>query len=120
MKIITRQELADGAARRWKEAYLKSDGKTWSSSARGLPPKADTYAELIKLAIGTPPDVIDKTIGNGSWTNLSCDECQADGVDAVVQVGEEPDYESCTANLCLDCVAKLTALTPLHTPEEKG
>jgi hypothetical protein len=34
-----------------------------------------------------------------------CDECGEDS-DTLVQVGEEPDIESSTAELCLGCVKK--------------
>jgi len=37
-----------------------------------------------------------------------CHECDA-RVD-VVQVGQEPDYESATANVCLVCLKKAVAL----------
>ena len=48
-------------------------------------------------------------IGNDSWTSLKCDEC-GKYVDAVVQVGEEPDYESYSAKLCKPCVYKALTL----------
>lgn len=50
----------------------------------------------------TPADV-DSIIGNSSWTRLTCDECGKE-VDAVLTVGQEPDYESHTASLCRNCV----------------
>lgn len=52
--------------------------------------------------MGTAPDIVDKTIGNSSWTNLVCDDCKQD-VDVVVRVGEPQGYESSTADLCVSC-----------------
>lgn len=43
------------------------------------------------------------------WTRITCDECRAD-VGAVVQVGEEPNYESSTANICKECMTKAMSL----------
>ena len=53
------------------------------------------------------PDAVNDIIGNQSWTQCSCSECNRD-VDAVVQLGQEPDYESSTAWICRDCI-KLAA-----------
>lgn len=44
-------------------------------------------------------------LGNTSWTDLKCDEC-GNNVDMLVQVGQEPDYESSTANVCVKCLRK--------------
>lgn len=43
-------------------------------------------------------------IGNGSWVyKRACDEYGQSSWE-VVQLGEEPDYESCTAEICADCL----------------
>lgn len=55
-------------------------------------------------------------IQDGYNTFPKCDECQR-YVKAVVQVGEELDYESYTARLCLDCVRKAYALASEETTE---
>lgn len=38
-----------------------------------------------------------------------CNEC-GEMKDTVVQLGEEPNYESSTANVCFDCLRKALAL----------
>lgn len=40
----------------------------------------------------------------------SCDECEGATGQPLAQVGEEPDYYSGTANMCLDCLRKAVAL----------
>jgi hypothetical protein len=49
---------------------------------------------------------IENIIGNSSWTDLKCNECEK-YVKKVVQVGEEPDYESATVFLCVKCIKRL-------------
>ena len=93
MYLITRQNLADKAAQRWGEQYAvnpTSEQTTILARLNALPP-------------GAPPDDIDQIIGNGSWTKLECDECGTI-VDAIIQLGQEPDYESSTASVCFDCL----------------
>jgi hypothetical protein len=66
--------------------------------------KEQTYQRLISLVNPTQQQ-IKEVIGNGSWTRLKCDECGKE-VQATIEVGQEPDYESATANLCIDCLRK--------------
>ena len=39
------------------------------------------------------------------WLDNRCDECDGD-FDTVVQLGQEPDYESKTVEICMDCLVK--------------
>lgn len=45
---------------------------------------------------------------DGIW-RPTCDEC-CEKADNVVQIGEEPDYESSTAKICEPCLRKALAL----------
>jgi len=58
---------------------------------------------------------VEAIIGNGSWTRLTCDECSSE-VDAVIRMGQEPDYESSTALLCFSCVKKAAEMINRSTP----
>jgi len=87
--------LADAAAKRWRQQYPQ--GHCGAD-------KEAIYEALAELPAGTAPNDVDAIIGNGSWTNLNCDECGAEDVDFVVRVGEKPDYESRTAYLCGVCI----------------
>jgi len=103
MRIITRQSLANKVAERWAGQY--------KGGAYG----ADKHDKLKKLrALGDAPNPndIDLVIGNNSWTRTSCHECGKDNID-VVEIGQDPDYESYTADICKPCLEKaLGILTP--------
>ena len=106
MKLITRQSLANEAAAGWEKTYGK--GQYGEDNAN--------KTTLLKALGATPdPDEIDRIIGNDSWTRRDCDECKQD-VPAVVQLGEEPDYETATACICLKCLKKAVAMATLYTP----
>jgi len=102
MDLITRQSRAAEAAQRWKNSYYLSDGR-WSELRSGN--SKVVYANLVSLGNNPSPDSVDSAIGNASWTRVHCDECNQD-VDAVVQLGEAPDFESHTACVCPQCLAK--------------
>ena len=95
MKVITRQEVANHVADKWKKQY-----------ETGPYASPEKVAKLIALrALGdTPnPDDVDKAIGNESWTRVKCHECNEE-VSPVIRVGQKPDYESYTACICLRCL----------------
>lgn len=50
-------------------------------------------------------DVVDDIIGNSSWTWNECNCCGKDS-DVVIQLGQPLDYESRTANVCVECLQK--------------
>lgn len=96
MKLITRNTLAAEAASKWQSQYGGDrDGK--SAAIRLLGDKPD-------------PDAVDAIIGNDSWTRVPCcDECGLSAV-SVVEIGEELDYESATAQICANCLRSALAL----------
>ena len=96
MKLITRHARAAEAAIQWESQYQGDrEGK----------------AAAIRLLGDSPdPDAVDAIIGNDSWTRVpDCDECKRE-VAAVVEIGEEPDYESATARVCVDCLRAALAI----------
>ena len=97
MKLITRNGRAIQAAGRWKVSYFKNGEWRYGEG------KKDIYLRLEALGSNPTPEEVNKAIGNSSWTNVRCDECNK-YVEEVVQVGEEPDYESATANICKPCL----------------
>ena len=42
--------------------------------------------------------------------NLDCDECQTEDLSEVIQLGEEPDFESTATQICLPCLKKAAQL----------
>lgn len=100
MKLLTSQLLASAAAERWKVAYLKKDG-TWQDTIFGS--SKLTHEKLVALGPCPKPEQVTEAIGNESWVDLKCDEC-GQLVNEVMQVGQEPDYESSTAMICRECL----------------
>lgn len=99
MKLITRRDRILVVAKAWKQQYPRPE-----------PDKRRTQECLDALDLSTVHgDVVDEVIGNGSWTRLECNECGED-VQAVVEVGQPPDYESSTAQICGPCLKKASKL----------
>lgn len=104
MKLITQTQLIVRAAQRWKDQYTMVGGE-W----RYGPDKSATHAKLEALGPNASVEEVNAAIGNTSWTMITCHECGQDCTD-VVQIGQEPDYESSTANVCVACIEKALRL----------
>lgn len=99
-RVTTKRDLIRQVADRWEERYGKGDyGQD----------KLRILAELRSLDKEhcTESDVA-RVIGNTTWTRNECHAC-GQCVDVTVTVGEEPDYESCTATLCPGCLGDAVA-----------
>lgn len=104
MKLITQRDAIKQAIAEFRAQW--GDG-TYSADKRGRQvgrELAALDAETVERA------VVDEIIGNASWTRMSCGECGDEDADAIIEVGEEPDYESAAARLCYRCIAKCAAL----------
>ena len=97
MQLITKQEIANEAKDHWKMQYFK-DG-VWLDSNKEM-----IYNHLVMLGNNPAPNLVDQAIGNSSWTDLGCSECNTD-VDEAVLFGVV-DYDSEYCYLCKDCLAK--------------
>lgn len=97
MKIVTRQMRANIATHMWERQYKGHKHKGYGFD------KSAILKKLKSLGEHPNPDSVDEAIGNTSWTSLGCDECGKD-VDMIVELGQEPDYESATADICRDCL----------------
>lgn len=91
MQRITVEDLVRDFPARWLEQY---------------PDDRDGVAAAVRAGNVTDPAEINRLVGNGSWTDLVCDECTTRRLGEVVEVGDPPDYESSTARLCLPCLRK--------------
>lgn len=96
MKLLTPQKMANDAYSRWMQQY---------------PGDASGKGEKLKCLGESPkPEDVDMVIGNTSWTNTPrCSECSATRV-PVVQVGQEPEYDTDTAWLCKECLSRAVEL----------
>lgn len=100
MNKITKPGVVRRVAPRFKRRHFHNG--TWSEAHFGLVRDHQvTYQSIVDA--GDDGAAIDVAIGNSSWTRLKCDECDND-VQELVQIGQEPDYESATANVCFDCL----------------
>lgn len=100
-EVITLRSQVRTVADRWADQY-----RYWDHDAE----KVAIGAALRALDPETAtPDDVAIIIGNRSWAcPTECDGC-GEAFDAVVRVGEEPDYRTCV--LCIGCVrAALAAL----------
>ena len=98
-RIKSRDFLAAHAADRWRAQYEGKCAYLFSGEPWGVKHRA-----LVALGPKPDPDDVDRIIGNKSWTRNTCDECNADA--DTVQVGQAPDYESRTADLCEACLRR--------------
>ena len=98
---ITQRQLILGVADRWHKQHQCYGQDTHKSSI---------YHELHELDKSTASvEDVARIIGNTSWCELKCDECNQ-YVDVVIRLGEEPDYESNTVNVCMSCLKKANEL----------
>ena len=100
MKLLTEREQVRDVAKRWRGSYgsgtYGADKRKRNVSAEldALDPEKATAAQVAEI------------VGNGSWVSKeSCHECGAPTWE-LVQLGQEPDYESSTANVCKACLLK--------------
>jgi hypothetical protein len=103
MKLITRLDNAAFAESRWYRNYShQSYCNTASICGRT---KREIHEELVALGPNPSPAQVEEVIGNTSWTSCVCHEC-GKSVEEMVQIGQEPDYESATAEICFPCLKK--------------
>jgi superfamily II helicase len=95
------------AAERWKRQYY--NGKEWRSYRHD---SEEIYNKLKALGDSPEPEEVNKIIGNDAWTRCTCDNCGNNRVREVLQVGQEPDYESSTANICAACLKEIVERYP--------
>jgi len=105
MKFFSERELIRSVAERWgnlKGMDRKINGKTFFEILKEL--------KALDVETVTVKDV-NEIMGNNynNWCKITCDECGKD-VEAAVQIGEEPDYESSTAMICIPCLLKALSL----------
>lgn len=104
MKLITRKGNAKLAADSFYKSNFIAFGGVWRFEGR-----EDTHSKLVGLGENPNPDDVDAITGNTSWTSCICNECY-ENVEAMVEIGQEPDYDSSTAYICLSCLSEALKL----------
>lgn len=114
MQKITRHSAAATVAARWRAQY--GDKPAGYRLAKGADPQ-EILRKLEALGAEPNPDDVDAVIGGPGWTNGDryCNECNSSDVD-VVQLGDEPDWESSTAKICGACLLKALMLIDGDSP----
>lgn len=102
MKLINARTLIQGVASAWRSQY---------PDARLGKDKQEIGLRLAALDGNTATaEQVNAIIGNDSWTTPpTCGECGKRG-GVVVQLGEEPDYDSATAHICPGCLQQAVVL----------
>ncbi len=98
MRIITKRKRIKGVFDRWRKQYPTKKDCTEE--------QVKITKELSKLNLNRVGEKkIIEIIGNKTWTDLICDECQEDQ-DKVVRFIEryEDKYECNSCDLCLSCL----------------
>lgn len=110
MRLITLRSQIKKVCIHWKSTYLGS-GNDWAKLGYYGSDKKHIYNQLMKLDLDTcTPQDVAVIIGNDSWARQhECGECD-NKFDTVIEIGQEPDCESYTAYLCLDCLKKAVSL----------
>lgn len=96
MEIITKKRLLKELPKTWRLYYDINIVWANGNSSFEIP-------KLLEKEVDLTEDRAAEIIGNRSWTRNECDECGQD-CDIVVRLGQEPDYESSTAQICLACL----------------
>ncbi len=101
MNLITKQILLQRLPKAWLAQYGRHTLGIYDA----------LLAEGGKLTEARAAEII----GNDSWTCILCDEC-GQSVEVAVTVGQEPDYDSSTATICLACLTRAVSLASVPTP----
>lgn len=109
MKLCTRESVSSEAAELWKEHYNQFGGRwtTYDDTNTWPAHPEKKYLELVSGA--QTPERVDEILGRNWSQPPRCSECDKQG-SAVVQLGEEPDYDSATVWVCRACLEKAVAL----------
>jgi hypothetical protein len=93
----TPQSKAAAAAAAWEQQYAPYCSVDHWQAKMG--------AALKALGSQPTPEEVNALLGDNQWTKCLCTECWK-SVDAVVRIGNEPDYESDTVWVCRECLAE--------------
>jgi len=110
MRIIRRRDLI----RSVRDRFYRQHQDTPDDYRFPFFPRRYTVGEIranlsaLDLETCTRDDVT-AAMGTDGWTECACDVCGED-VGAIIQLGDEPDYESTTLNICWVCVKKVVGL----------
>lgn len=95
MQLVTARGLIRGVYAAWTRQY-KAD-------------RQDVAERLLSIDFETATaDDIEAIIGNRSWTNIRCNECGKEELEAAVHFDDDDEYSY--IRLCRDCIDDAAAL----------
>ena len=94
------QELANGAASRWKEIYLDEGQWRLEKDAKAI------YNKLVALGETPDPDKVDSIIGSVAWTHRLCDACHEQVSDSISIEG----WAKLNIIICRSCAELMVGL----------
>jgi hypothetical protein len=108
VKLWTRREAIRDSVRKFEAMYGHSLRLDYPGEIRT---RGEVLQELKSLDLDTvsEEDFL-RVVGHPSWLEPpACNECGVRHV-PTVEIGEQPDYESCTAWVCRKCLLRALAL----------
>ena len=114
MRIVTKREKIRSVRGLWNSQYSSYTRGHILYGGRCVGEIEDALARL-DLDVCADTD-IDAAIGTKGWGSLVCDECHAD-TDALVRIGDEPDYDMRWQDLCAACVGKAAQMLSVKKRE---
>jgi len=105
MEILHLQDTLDDVMDNWKNSYYSKSEDTWIATHKGSSKR--TYKALLALPKPTKKEDIDKVIGDSSWTEFKCEECN-EQVDRLMYFESKyfDGYEGGSFMICKDCLQK--------------
>lgn len=98
MRRLRERDQVAGVVEAWTRQYGRSEKRGIRQQLAALDPDTATAEDVAAI------------VGNHSWvTPQACHECGQETWD-IVEVGEEVDHYSPTANICRDCLKAALAL----------
>jgi hypothetical protein len=110
LRLYTLRDCLSTIADTWRTQYGTGPYK-WT-----VPSNAQAVYNRLSLLDGLTctRDEVDQAIGNDSWTNLRCDLCRAEKLDAVLRYTSSHPDEEPQVDFCLKCfgeAAKTAGIT---------
>ncbi len=90
----------------FKRDVVRSVQKRWARQYGGHDSAHKETTEAIAALVWPfTAEEVDSLIGNKSWTEHRCSECNEDR-EVLVRIGEEDSYEDRFVSLCSDCIGE--------------
>jgi len=97
VRVITTRDRIKGVAESWKAQYYSKGGWVAPIYGRG---REYVFLNLQKLNLNTcKKEDVDNIIGNTSWTDLTCNECNRHRNSLVILEKSESYFEICPSCL---------------------